>query len=134
MGSSAYSGDVPPRQFREIIDEAVSRGDTIIVEEAHGASRAFERYLHSKGVRNVAVGHARTIRYNIGCWTTHKYGDTLPEREKALIDDCDYALIIWVNRSSVIAKNLEYLKKLRKPAFVYETSSSWAQSDFYALD
>jgi hypothetical protein len=42
-------------------------------------------------------------------------------------------LIIWVNHSSVIEKNLEYLRRLRKPAFVYEVSTS-ARGVFYALE
>jgi len=80
--------DMPPEEFREIIDEAVAKGDLIIVGEAHGASRAFQRYLHSKGVGNVVVGHAKTIRYNAGGWLTHKYGNSVPSRKKAFIDDC----------------------------------------------
>jgi hypothetical protein len=134
MGSSAYREELPPQQFREIIDEAIERGDSFIVSEAHGASRAFQRYLHSKSAKNVIVGHARSIRFNIGGWQTRKYGDTLSEREKALIDDCNYALIIWVNRSGVIAKNLEYLKRTHKPAFVFETYTMKSQQNFYALD
>lgn len=133
MGSSAYREEMPPKEFQEIIDEAVSRGDSIIVGEAHGASRAFQRYLNSMGARNVIVGHAKTIRYNIGGWPTRKYGDSVPSREKALIDDCDYALKIWVNHSSVIEKNLEYLRRLHKHTFVYEVSSI-IRGAFYALE
>ena len=69
------------------------------------------------------VGHARSIRYNAGDWTTVKYGDDLKEREKKMIEDCDSAVIIWVDRSSVIAANLERLRKLGKPTFVYEYST-----------
>jgi len=134
MGSSAYSEEMPPKQFQEIIDEAVRRHDEIIVGEAHGASRAFQRYLNLKGVRNVTVGHAKTMRFNVGDWPTRKYGDTLESREKALIDDCDYALIIWVNHSSVIQNNLEYLKRRRKSTFVYESLSSGDQGRFYSLN
>ena len=81
----------------------------------------------------MVVGHAKSIRYNVGGWPTRKYGDTLPIREKALIEDGDYALIIWVNRSSVIEKNLEYLRRLHKPTFVYEASAT-TRGVFYALE
>jgi len=40
-----------------------------------------------------------------------------------MIEDCDSAVIIWVNQSSVIAENLERLKRLGKPTFVYEYST-----------
>jgi len=133
MGSSAYHDVLPPKEFKEIIDEALQRGDSVIVGEAHGACRAFQNYLYSKGTRNVVVGHAKTIRYNVGGWPTRKYGDTLPEREKALIEDCDYALVIWVNGSNVIKGNLDYLRRLHKPVFVYEVTST-EKGTFYALE
>jgi hypothetical protein len=39
-----------------------------------------------------------------------------------MIENCDEAIIIWVNRSGVIANNLEHLKKLGIPTFLYELS------------
>jgi len=72
----------------------------------------------------VVVGHARSIRYNAGGWRDHKYGDDLKERERNMIRDCDRAIIIWQDESGVIAENLEQLKKLGKPTFLYEYDSS----------
>jgi hypothetical protein len=40
-----------------------------------------------------------------------------------MILDCDSAVIIWQDESSVIAENLELLKKLGKPTFLYEYNS-----------
>lgn len=133
MGSSAYGEELPPKEFMEIVDEAAARGDQIIVGEAHGACRAFQRYLHRIGYTNVVVGHAKTIRFNLGGWQTRKFGESVPERESALIRECDYALIVWVDSSSVIAKNIDYLRRLRKPTFIYEASRRPGKSRFYAL-
>jgi len=40
-----------------------------------------------------------------------------------MIEDCDSAIVILMNKSGVIAKDLELLKRLRKPTFLYECSS-----------
>jgi hypothetical protein len=40
-----------------------------------------------------------------------------------MIKDCDIAVVIWQDQSGVIAENLENLKKLRKPTYVYEYDS-----------
>lgn len=40
-----------------------------------------------------------------------------------MIDDCDSAIVIWMNNSGVIAANLELLKRLGKPTYLYECSS-----------
>ena len=41
-----------------------------------------------------------------------------------MIRDCVSAVVIWVDNSGVIAENLELLKKLRRPTYVYEYSST----------
>ena len=106
----------------------------MIVGEAHGASRRFQDYLSSRGYENVVVGHARRIRYNAGGWRTFKYGDDLKERERRMIEDCDSAIVIWVNRSGVIAQNLELLKRLGKPTYVYEYSTRGDETGFGMID
>lgn len=47
----------------------------------------------------------------------------MKERERRMIEDCDSAVIIWINNSGVIAENLELLKRLGKPTFIYEYST-----------
>jgi len=122
MGSSAFNGELPPK-VRERIDRAIDCGMTIIVGEARGANRLFQDYLKCKGYRNVIVGHAKSMRYNIGNWKTVQYGQNLKERERRMIEDCDSAIIIWMDKSSVIAENLESLKRLNKPTYLHEYSS-----------
>jgi hypothetical protein len=134
MGSSAYKAKELPEEARELIDEAMARETTMIVGEAHGASRRFQDYLSSRGYENVVVGHARRVRYNAGGWRTFKYGDDLKERERGMIEDCDSAIVIWVNRSGVIAQNLELLKRLGKPTYVYECSTRGDDARFGMID
>jgi hypothetical protein len=123
MGSSAFNARKLPSEVRERIDEAIAHEMTIIVGEAFGACRLFQDYLASKEYRNVIVGHAVKLRYNAGNWKDFQYGRNLKERERRMIEDCDSAIIIWINNSGVIAENLELLKKLGKPTFLYEYSS-----------
>lgn len=134
MGSSAYKAKELPEEIRELIDEAIARGVTMIVGEAHGASRRFQDYLSSRGYENVVVGHAKRIRYNAGGWRTVQYGDDLKERERGMIEDCDSAIVIWVNNSGVIAQNLELLKRLGRPTYVYECSTGRDEARFGMID
>jgi len=123
MGSSAFKAEELPAEVRDRIDDAIARNMMIIVGEAHGACRAYQDYLNSKGYRSVIVGHALSIRYNAGKWQTKQYGKNVKEREEGMIRECDQAIIIWVNQSGVIAGNLELLKRLGKPTFLYEYST-----------
>ena len=134
MGSSAYKGEGLPEEVAEVLDEALDRGMTVIVGEARGACRAFQDHLAARGYGDVVVGHAKSIRYNAGGWPTRMYGDDVKSRERGMIDDCDSAIIIWVNGSGVIAKNLEYLKRQGKPTYVYELSTKDGGSRFGPLD
>jgi hypothetical protein len=134
MGSSAFEGKQLPKIIAQQIDAAIQHKMLIIVGEAKGACRSFQDYLHAQGYRDVIVGHARSLRYNAGDWPDIKYGDNLAERERNMIKACDTAIIIWVNKSGQIAANLELLKWLRKPTFVYETSSYTAEEAVGLID
>jgi hypothetical protein len=134
MGSSKYRKKILPLEIRDIIDKAIEHGMTFIVAEAHGSSRLFQDYLAEKKYERVIVGHARSIRYNAGNWPTIKYGDNLREREYKMIKDCFSAIVIWQDKSGVIAQNLENLKKLRKPTFLYEYDSNRESIQIGPLD
>jgi len=123
MGSSAFGARELPAEVREEIDGAMARNMTVVVSEAHGTCRAFQDYLQSKGYGNVIVGHAKSLRYNAGDWKARQYGQNLVERERNMIEDYDSAIVIWANKSGAIAENLEQLKRLGKPAFLYECST-----------
>lgn len=131
-GSKSFRQPELPEPVRDLIDEAIAAGMTVIVGEAPGANRLFQDYLKSKGYGKVIVGHARSMRYNAGGWKTVPYGNDVHEREKAMMEDCDSAVYIWADSSGVIAENLEVLKRQGKPVFVYEyynqngrSSSGW---------
>lgn len=123
MGSKAFRAERLPVEVASKIDEAIARSMTILVAEALGACRLFQDYLHSKGYRKVVVGHAKSMRYNAGGWKTVQYGVDLKSRERGMIEDCDSAVVIWTDSSGVIAENIELLKNLGKPTFLYEYSS-----------
>jgi hypothetical protein len=132
MGSKAFTEKQLPAEVALRIDEAISRNMTILVGEAKGACRLYQDYLLSKDYRKVVVGHARSMRYNVGDWKTIQYGTNLKERERKMIEDCDSAIVIWTDSSGVIAENLEMLKNLRKSTFLYEhfTRTGEANADW----
>jgi hypothetical protein len=123
MGSAAFKARELPLEVRDRIDDAIQDGMTIVVGEAQGACRLYQDYLRSRGYDNVIVGHALKIRYNAGNWKEFQYGSNMKEREQKMIEDCESAIIIWVDQSGQIAKNLEMLKRLWRPTFVYEYST-----------
>lgn len=120
MGSKAYRAKQLPVALAKKIDEAVARKMKIVVGEAPGACRICQDYLKRRNYRNVLVGHARSMRYNAGNWKTKQYGQSVTEREKNMINECDSAIVIWQDNSGVIAENLEILKRSGKPTFIYE--------------
>lgn len=134
MGSSAFNASELPAEVRKGIDEAIEQDMQIIVGEASGASRLFQDYLKAKNYRNVVVGHALRMRYNAGNWPTFQYGKNLKERERNMIQDCHSAMIIWMNQSGVIAENLELLKRLGKPTYLYECSTEDGRVNAGQLD
>jgi len=134
MGSSAFEAKELPPKIRKRIDDAIDQGVMIIVGEAHGASRLYQNYLNSKGYRNVVVGHSVKLRYNAGNWKDVQYGKDLKERERKMIEDCDSAIVIWLDNSGVIAENLELLKRLGKPTYLYEYSSETDEAKEGELD
>jgi hypothetical protein len=74
------------------------------------------------------------MRYNAGGWKTVQYGANLKERERRMIEDCDSAIVIWTDSSGVIAENLELLKNLGKPTFLYEHSTRTGATEAGWLD
>ncbi|MBU7032527.1 MAG: hypothetical protein HXS53_08350 [Theionarchaea archaeon] len=123
MGSKAFPGKELPSTICELIDKAITDKMVVIVGEAPGACRLFQDFLESRQYDNVIVGHARSLRYNAGNWKTVQYGSTLKDRERNMIEACSSAIIIWHDKSGVIAENLELLKELGKPTYIYEYSS-----------
>lgn len=134
MGSKAFRARELPPAVMEKINEGIVLRMVIIVGEAPGANWLFQDYLHLKGYKKVIVGHARSIRRNAGNWKTVKYGDDVSSREKKMISVCDSAVIIWADRSGVIAENLEILKRAEKPTFLYEYSNKSGRSKAGWLD
>jgi hypothetical protein len=123
MGSKAFRKQALPESVARILDAAIARNMKIVVGEAPGANRLFQDYLAAKKYTKVVIGHAKSIRYNAGTWKTRQYGEKVSEREKNMIKECDSAIIIWADHSGVIAENLEILKRIGKPVFIYEYSN-----------
>ena len=134
MGSKAFRAEQLPTEVALKIDEGIARNMTILVAEALGACRLYQDYLHSKAYRNVIVGHAKSMRYNAGGWKTVQYGADLKARERGMIWECDSAIVIWTDSSGVIAENLELLKNLGKPTFLYEYSTQTGEKEVGWLD
>jgi hypothetical protein len=132
MGSKTFKAAELPPQVVEKIGEATARKMMVIVGEVPSACKLYQDHLKSKSYGSVIAGHAKSMRYNAGRWKTIRYGDDVHERETNMIEDCDSTIIIWADNSGVIIENLQLLKRLRKPTFVYEysTKTNAAKADW----
>lgn len=117
-----------PDKVASMLDSFMERGEHIIVGDAHGCDLAFQIYLHSKEYLNVTVYcSGEKCRFNVGGWT-EKHID-VPEgmegyefyREKdyAMINDCDCALLVYERRSLATRSYIYNLKALGKPVFAF---------------
>jgi len=136
MGSKAFRARSLPGDLSKKIDQVMARNMSIIVGEVPGPCRMFQDYLKRKKYARVTVGHAKSIRYNAGHWKTKQYGQSVTERERNMIEECDSAIIIWQDNSGVIAENLEMLKRLGKPTYLYEfnTKTRRGKADWLDTD
>ena len=117
-----------PDKVASMLDSFMESGEHIIVGDAHGCDLAFQTYLHSKGYPHVTVYcSGEKCRFNVGGWK-EKHID-VPEgmeryefyREKdyAMINDCDCALLVYERRSLATRSYIYNLKALGKPVFAF---------------
>ena len=119
MASSAFRGKALPEEIAEVLDEAMAREMHILVGEARGC-RCYQDCLSHAQYLLVTVGFMRKVRYDVGDWPTEVFGSVLDGKELRMIEECDSTLIIWVNNSGVIGRNIISSKKKLKPIFLYE--------------
>ena len=119
-----------PNKVVSTLDSFMERGEHIIVGDAHGCDLAFQTYLHSKGYPHVTVYcSGEKCRFNVGTGTWEEKHIDVPEaiegyefyREKdyAMINDCDCALLVYERRSLATRSYIYNLKALGKPVFAF---------------
>ncbi len=107
---------------------AVDRQFAIVVGDANGADKAFQKYLAEMRYPNVVVfcsgGHCRN---NLGNWEIKqvqvdsklKGRDFYTQKDKIMAAQADYGLVLWDGKSPGSFNNIMELVKNRKKALVY---------------
>jgi hypothetical protein len=104
------------------------KGFDIVVGDANGADKAFQRYLADTRYQRVIVFCAGLVcRNNLGNWVSNnvevdqklKGRDLYTAKDKAMAIEADYGFIIWDGKSTGSINNVIELIKREKPAVVY---------------
>jgi len=110
------------------IDNMIEKDFTILVGDANGADKAVQKYLADKHYQNVVV-HCMVgnCRNNVGQWSSREV--TAPNdargfayyslKDKAMVDDTTYALMLWDGESKGTLNNVVNLLRQNKPVVVY---------------
>ena len=127
VGGGKTIGHLPDKVV-SMLDNFMESGDHIIVGDAHGCDLAFQTYLHSKGYPHVTVYcSGEKCRINVGGWIEKHISvpegmegyEFYREKDYAMINDCDCALLVYERRSLATRSNIYNLKALGKPVVAF---------------
>ncbi len=117
-------------ETRNRLKNVVDKQFSILVGDANGADKVFQKYLAEMRYPNVVVfcsgGHCRN---NLGNWNVKnisvdsklKGRDFYTQKDKAMAAEADYGLVLWDGKSPGSFNNIMELVKNRKKALVYFT-------------
>jgi hypothetical protein len=110
------------------IDGIIEKGFTVLVGDANGADKAVQRYLADKDYRDVIV-HCMSgnCRNNVGNWPAREVPSPPGARgfayystkDKVMVDDADYALMLWDGESKGTLNSVINMVRQNKPVVVY---------------
>jgi hypothetical protein len=110
-------------ETRNRLKNVVDKQFSILVGDANGADKVFQKYLAEMRYPNVVVfcsgGHCRN---NLGNWNVKnisvdsklKGRDFYTQKDKAMAAEADYGLVLWDGKSPGSFNNIMELVKNRK--------------------
>lgn len=124
--SGSKSISTLPESTIEVIDFFISLEAEFLVGDCYGVDAAVQKYLESKGYRNVIVycsGETPRINFVTGakvrsCAEAAKglTGSAFHYvKDIQMVQDCDTALMIWDGKSKGTAENIRRIKEMGKP-------------------
>jgi len=135
---------------KERLDNVVEKGLAIVIGDANGADKAFQKYLANRNYRRVTIYcSGDTCRNNLGDWSTQNVlglplvaAHSGPAAAKAvgraffaykdrkMAEDADYGLLLWDGKSAGTMPNVIEMLRRRKKTLVYVA----ATRDFIAVN
>ncbi len=125
-------------ETRNRLKNVVDKQFSILVGDANGADKAFQKYLAEMRYPNVVVFcSGDRCRNNLGNWNVKniaaesklKGRDFYTQKDKVMAAEADYGLVLWDGKSPGSFNNIMELVKNRKKALVYFTPDK----KFYTL-
>jgi len=115
-------------QVRFRLDNIIEHELPVLVGDAHGADKAVQRYLNSRGYRKVEVFHTnRECRNNLGEWVTHPVNapkgargiEYYSVKDEQMALECSIGFMIWDGTSRGTLANIQRLVEKNKKVVVY---------------
>ena len=113
---------------RERLDNIMQRGLSVMIGDANGADKAFQRALADASYEPVTIFAAGDrCRNNMGAWEIRfintgvglKGRDFFAQKDKAMAKDADYGFILWDGESAGSIGNALELIHQAKPALIW---------------
>jgi hypothetical protein len=117
-----------PAEVKTRLDTMVEKGLQILVGDANGADKAFQRYLADRSYPNVLVHCMKDhCRNNVGNWPTRqivaprgaKGFDYYSLKDRAMAEAAEYGLMLWDGKSKGTINNVVNLSRDHKPVVVF---------------
>lgn len=127
LGGSREITRLPP-EVRARLDTIVKKGFEVVVGDANGVDKAFQRHLVELGHQAVIVFHmAGQCRNNLGAWPAREVPaprgargfDHYATKDRAMAELADYGLMVWDGKSRGTFTNAVNLCRIGKIAVVW---------------
>ena len=120
IGGSKTIGKLSENAAKTIA-EVCGDGHEILIGDCYGADWAVQRFLAERKYENVTVFTAcPRARNNIGGWlerriVTEQVGFPAHRaKDKVMIEDCDFAIMIWDGKTKGTGMNIDELNRIEK--------------------
>lgn len=116
----------------------IEKGFQILVGDANGADKAFQRYFADKSYPNVLVHCMKDhCRNNLGNWPTRqlvaprgaKGFDYYSVKDRAMAETAEYGFMLWDGKSKGTVNNVANLSRNHKPVVVYVARTKQISND-----
>lgn len=125
IGGSKTIGRLSPR-VKKAITDFMAGGHDILLGDCYGVDLAVQHFLSESSYKKVTVYTAcDKARHNTGAWNekvikTDKIGYSAHrQKDKAMIEKCDFAMMVWDGKTKGTRANIEELKKVNKKVVVF---------------
>ncbi|MDR0306486.1 MAG: hypothetical protein LBI42_06585 [Chitinispirillales bacterium] len=126
ISGSISIGELPKEAIAKL-DSIIGKEINVLVGDAKGIDLQVQKYFHKKNYPNVTVYFAgKQIRNNVGSWKTKSIQTNIAvknrlfytEKDKAMVADTDYGLMIWDGKSKGTLNNIKAMQEAQKKFYV----------------